>query len=172
MWRLGSLAYMRLTKTTYFNEMNTELRAKELCSAMERIVGVKDVTARTRMAPYPMLRAMIWTQLAREGYKLKDCGRIFDKDRATVIHMVKKWTTIISERLPGWDNYISIWDAFQRDIGGTCASEPQSFGERLTVALLQVQMQSLPPDATVLIEPSIVRSLRYDNELNTLIIRG
>lgn len=152
--------------------LRAEDRANELCKIMENIVGIKDVRARVRFHPYPMLRAMIWTQMRKEGYSVMSCGKTFGKDHATVTYNVAKWTSISDDRLPGWNDYIAIWDAFQRDVSELPSPFDRDYGDRITVAALQEQISGIPDDATVVVESCKKRSINYDKELNTLFIRG
>lgn len=147
-------------------------RADELCAIMQDIVGIANIKSRTRQAPYPLLRAMIWTQMVNDGYSRTSCGRSFDMDHATVTYNVNKWRDIAYKGLPGWRDYLSIWRAFQKRVVELPEHDNVEARERLTVSFLQTQMRELPPDATIVLEPGQSCRVKYDQQLNTLFIRG
>lgn len=149
------------------NEFN---RADSLCRIMTGIVGIKNLRANTREAPLPMLRAMIYLQMANEGYAYSGIGRAFGRDHATVITMSRKWESIAKERRRDWREYLSIWDAFQDAV----KNEPKDDrdDDRMTVAYMRVCLSNIPASASVVVEKGRRSELKYDQQLNTLFIRG
>ena len=152
--------------------LNEYDRADELCKIMESIVGLGDIRNGSRRYPFPMLRAMIYTQMRRDGFSFPSIAAAFGKNHCTVIYMVKKWEAIAGERNTSWSDYLSVWDSFHRIVEEDGHTLESSTSERLTVLDLRMRMAGIPMDATVVLEPSKRRSFKYDKELNTLFIRG
>ena len=152
--------------------LNEYERADELCKVMENIVGLGDIRNGNRRYPFPMLRAMIYTQMRRDGFSFPSIALAFGKNHCTVIYMVKKWEAIAGERNTSWSDYLSVWDSFQRIVEEDGHTLESSTSERLTVSYLRMGMADLPTDATVVLEPSKRRGIKYDHELNTVFITG
>lgn len=151
--------------------LNEFRRAEELCRIMRSIVGNVELRSDTRVSPVPMLRAMVFSQMKKEGFTVTAIGRAFGRDHSTVTNMYQKWDAIARENNGSWRDHLSIWDAFQRLIKekGTTVERGD---EGMTVAYIRLCISNLPADASVVIEKGRDGGLKYNQELNTLFIRG
>lgn len=90
-------------------------RGKELIDAMMAVSGY-DVTLKDRMRPIPDCRAIISSQMRREGYTLCEIGRALDVDHSTIAYYTGVVETITAYPMSAPDSY-KIYKDFHKAIG-------------------------------------------------------
>lgn len=90
-------------------------RGKDLKDIMMAVSGY-DVTLKDRMRPIPDCRAIIASQMRREGYTLKEIGLSLGVDHATIIHYIGVVEAIVKYPMSAQYSY-KIYQDFNKAIG-------------------------------------------------------
>ena len=94
---------------------NAQARGRELKDIMTAVSGY-DVSLKDRMRPIPDCRAIIASQMRREGYTLKEIGLALGVDHATIIHYIGVVEAIVKYPMSAQYSY-KIYQDFNRAIG-------------------------------------------------------
>lgn len=90
-------------------------RGKELIDVMMAVSGY-DVTLKDRKRPIPDCRAIISSQMRREGYTTIEIGRALDVNHSTIIYYTGIVDTITRYPMTAPDSY-KIYKDFHKAIG-------------------------------------------------------
>jgi|BioPla2DNA2_1021312.scaffolds.fasta_scaffold09125_11 hypothetical protein len=90
-------------------------RGKELIDVMMAVSGY-DVTLKDRRRPIPDCRAIISSQMRREGYSTIEIGRALDVNHSTIIYYTGIVDTIAHYPMTAPDSY-KIYKDFHKAIG-------------------------------------------------------
>ena len=93
--------------------MSARDRYEELKNIILDITGLTDQSLKTRVAPNPTVRTLIWIQMREEGYRSKEIAAACGRDYSTVIYMTNSVQDILKQDNPSWRSITRIWKIFK-----------------------------------------------------------